>query len=249
MIGDEELAEFREGYYRVLASLFAREPAADFLRSLSEGLARRIEASINLNPTLGEGWTEVASFLSAGADVAERVADEFTVLFVGPRPALNPYESYYLAGKMYAEPLSVVRSFLRRAGLTKNPEAPDPEDSVASEFEVMGRLVERQRQARDPDGEATGLHVQAEFLKHHILVWIPRFASDLLQEKHAVFYRGAAKLCLGFLEIEREVIAPWGPEGVKTYEEARQAMVRRGEWQGPLFEPPGPPEEGAGSSG
>lgn len=247
MIGDQELCEFRQGYYRLLATLFAREPTTDFLRSLNQGLAQRIDASINLNPTLGEGWTEVAAFLGAHGGAAEQVADEFTVLFIGPHPALNPYESYYLAGKLYAEPLSVVRSFFQRVGLAKDPAAAEPEDGVASEFEVMGRLIDRQRQAPDPDGEATWLHVQGEFLKHHILVWVPTFAADLARERAATFYRGAAKICLGFLELEREVIAPWGPEGFRSYEEARQAMVRRGEWKGPLFELPEPPEGGTGA--
>ncbi|MFQ5898175.1 MAG: molecular chaperone [Candidatus Methylomirabilia bacterium] len=247
MIGDRELSEFREGYYRLLATLFLREPTPDFLHSLGQGLAQRIDASINLNPTLGEGWTEIASVLGAHAEAAEQVADEFTRLFIGPRPALNPYESYYLAGKLYAEPLAAVRSFLQRVGLTKDPAAAEPEDNVASEFEVMGRLIDRQCQARDPDGEATWLHVQGEFLKHHILVWVPKFASDLSQEKPSAFYRGAAKVCTGFLELEREVIRPWGPEGFKSYEEARQAMVRRGEWKGPVFEPPAPAGEESGS--
>lgn len=245
MIGDRDLAEFRQGYYRLLATLFAREPTPEFLRSLTEGLAERVEAAVNLNPRLGEGWKDLAACSGAG-EVAQQVADEFTVLFVGPHPALNPYESFYLAGKFYAEPLAAVRNFLQRARIAKDPGVPEPEDGIAFECEVMAALIGRQRAAQDPDGEAKWAHLQGEFLKHHLLVWVPQFASDLAREPRASFYQGVAKLLLGFLDLEREVIVPWGPEGFKTYEEARQAMARRGQWQGPLFEPPGPREGAAG---
>lgn len=238
MIGDRELAEFRHGYYRLLSTLFAREPTPEFLGSLTEGLTERVEASLSLNPRLGEGWKDLAASPGAGRNRAE-TAEEFTALFIGPRPALHPYESYYLAGRFYDTPLAAVREFLRRVGIVREPTASDPDDAISFECEVMARLVHRQAKAGDPDGEAKWAHLQGEFLKHHLLVWAPKFAEDVVSRAEGPFYRGAAKILLGFLELEREVIAPWGPEGFQSYEEARRALTGRGEWRGPLFELPG----------
>lgn len=246
MIGDRELGEFREGYYRLFATLFAREPTPEFLGSLGEGLAGRAQAAERLHPSMGEGWREIEACLGP-PEAAQQIADEFTVLFVGPQPALHPYESYYLTGKFYTEPLAAVRSLLKRAGLAKAPEVFDPEDALAFGCEAMARLIARQLAAGNPDDEAKWAHLQGEFLKHHLLVWVPRFAADLSREPRARLYRGVAKLLQGFLELEREVIVPWGPEGFRSYEEARAAMARRGQWRGPLFEPPGSPEQAAGS--
>lgn len=244
MIGDRELAEFREGYYRLFTTLFAREPTPELLGSIGEGLAGRVQAAERLHPSIGEGWREVEASLGL-PEAVQQIADEFTTLFAGPRPALHPYESYYLTGKFYTEPLGAVRSLLKRAGMIKAPEVSDPEDALAFECEVMARLIARQLAAGNPDDEAKWAHLQGELLKHHLLVWVPRFAADLSQEPRARLYRGAAKILQGFLDLEREVIAPWGPEGFRTYEEAREALGRRGQWRGPLFEPPGTPETAA----
>lgn len=248
MIGDRELAEFRQGYYRLLGTLFAREPTPEFLRSLAKALRERVEASRNLNPRLGEGWKDVAACLEAGTS-AQEATEEFTALFIGPRPALHPYESYYLAGKFYDTPLAAVREFIQRVGIAREPTASDPDDAIAFECEVMARLIGRQVKALDPDGEAKSAHLQGEFLKHHLLVWAPKFAEDLLRKPRASLYRGVAKILGGFLELEREVIAPWGPEGFRSYEEARRAVTGRAEWRGPVFELPGSGEEPRSAGG
>ncbi len=256
MIGDRDLLEFRLGYYRLLSGLLGREPTPALLEAVARDLPHRVEAARALRPALGEGWARIGAFLEGRApgEAAEAAADEFTRLFVGPRrPPVNPYESYYLTGGLFDRPLALVRAFLRQIGIEKEPGYAEPEDSLAFELGVMARLLERQRSASDPDTEADSVNLQAAFLKRHLLVWGPRCAEDLERAEGADFYRGVGALLRGFLELELALVREWGPEPVRTLEEAR-AAVGSGAWRGPLFDPtpsrdPDPPPGSPGPGG
>ena len=239
MVGDRELLAFRQGYYDLLVSVLWKEPADTLLSGLGEGIAERTKGARNLHPLLGEGWEEIGRFLAGTAPegLAERVADEYTRLFIGPREReVNPYESYYLTGRLLDRPLAVVRNFLREIGMEKREGYSEPEDFLAFELEIMRVLIQRQRGAADPDGEIRWLTVQAAFLKQHLLVWGPTAAQDLASASGAAFYRGVARLLKGFLDLERDLFKGWGPEEPKPIEEARRSFTRRGEWKGPLFD-------------
>jgi TorA maturation chaperone TorD len=238
MVGDRDLLTFRQGYYDLFVSLLWKEPAGELLAALSEGIEARIGGARSLHPLLGEGWEEIAGFLAASRPgaLAETVADEYTRLFLAPGgPEVNPYESYYLTGRVWDRPLAVIRTFLKGIGLEKEEGYAEPEDSLAFELEVMRRLVHRHEAAHDPDGEARWLTAQAVFLKEHLLVWGPAAARDLAAARGAAFYRGVGKAIEGFLELERDSFKGWGPEEIKSLEEAREGYARSGEWKGPLF--------------
>lgn len=239
MVGDRDLLAFRQGYYQLFVSLLSTEPDGGLVGALSRGVAERIKGARNLHPLLGDGWEAVGRFLDgAVADrLGETVADEYTRLFIGPRePEVNPYESYYLTGRLLDRPLAVVREFLKTVGIEKQEGYAEPEDSLAFELEVMRRLIHRQSLAADPDGEVRWLNSQARFLKEHLLVWGPAAARDLGVAKGAVFYKGVAKLLQGFLEFERDLFKSWGEGEPGSLDEARHRYARKGEWRGPRFD-------------
>lgn len=242
MVGDRDLLAFRRDYYDLFVSLLWKEPAGELLAALSNGIEARIAGARSLHPLLGEGWEEIGRFLAASPPgaLAETVADEYTRLFLGPgNPEVNPYESYYLTGRVWDRPLAVIRTFLKEIGLEKQAGFAEPEDSLAFELEVMRRLIARQEAARDPDGEARWVNAQAVFLKEHLLVWGPAAATDLAEAGGAVFYRGVGKTLEAFLELERDFFKGWGPADIKTLEDARRGYGGSGEWKGPLFDPSG----------
>lgn len=251
MIGDRDLLAFRQGYYDLFVSLLWKEPAGELLAALGEGIEARIEAGRHLHPLLGGGWEAIAHFLD-GADrgtLAESVGDEYTRLFLGPRgPEVNPYESFYLTGRLLNRPLAVVRSFLKEIGIAKQEGYAEPEDFLAFELEVVSRLIGRQRAAADPEAEVQALNLQAAFLKRHLLVWGPAAGNDLSEAKGAVFYRGVGRLLGGFLELERDLFKGWGPEELRSLDEARQSLARAREWQGPLLDFPAETDPEAGGT-
>ncbi|MBI4611830.1 MAG: molecular chaperone TorD family protein [Candidatus Rokubacteria bacterium] len=238
MVGDRDLLAFRQGYYDLFVSLLWKEPAGELLAGLADGIDERIKAARNVHARLGEGWEEISRVLSDAArgGLAERVAEEYTRLFIGPHgPAVYPYESYYLTGRLFDRPLAVVRGLLTELALEKAEGYAEPEDFLAFELEVMRRLIGRQRSVADPDAEVHWLNSQATFLKRHLLVWGPTAARDLSDAEGAVFYRGVGKLLQGFLDLERDLFNGWGTEELRSLEEARQSFARE-EWRGPLVD-------------
>ena len=251
MIGDRELLAFRRGYYELFVTLLCKEPSTDQLLGLSNGLRERIEASYNLHPLLGAGWEEVSRFLKAtpAERLAELVTDEYLRLFIGPHgPELNPYESFYFAGRLMDRPLANLRSHLKQLGLEKQEGYPEPEDFLAYELEVMRWLIGKQDSFTNPEEEKRWLQHQAQFLKQHLLVWGPACAQDIESAKGAVFYRGIAMTLRGFLELERTLFLEWGLDKITPLEEVRRLYGAVPMWRGPTFDYTGEaPKTGAPS--
>ena len=239
MIHDRELLSFRHSYYELLAALFRKEPSSELLQQLADGIAERTQAARNLHPLLGTGWEEIDRLLKdTPADrLAETVADEYTGLFIGPHgPEVNPYESFYLTGRLLDRPLAAVRIFLSSAGIEKLEEYPEPEDFLAFEMDVMRWLIGKQT-AADPQDQARFLRLQADFLNKHLLVWAPTCAQDIERATSAKFYGFAAKILQGFLAVELSFLREWGLDKVATLDGERLRYRTFPVWRGPTFDP------------
>ena len=234
VIGDRELSQFRGEYYELFSVLFLREPTAELLTLLGQNLGARTEAAAALHPLLGEGWREVGQFLQKDREnpkaLAAKVAEDFTPLLVGPGiPKITPCESFYLTGKLFGGPLVLIRNFMRRVGLEKREEWPEPEDHIAFTCDIMRQLITRQEASGNPDEETQWLNLQGDFLKAHLSRWVPRFAEDL-EKLGGEFYQGIGKVLRGFLELEKELLADWGSE-----RPAHLIQVKESGFKGPLF--------------
>ena len=239
MIGDRELLVFRQGYYNLLVALFRQEPAGELLQRLSDGIRERIQAARNLHPLLSQGWEEMDRFLTQtpSENLTEAVSDEYTRLFIGPHgPVINPYESSYLTGRLLDRPLANLRSFLKAIGIEKQEGYSEPEDFLAFELEVMRWLTGKQAAAPKPEDETGWLQRQADFLKEHLLVWVPTCAEDIERARGANFYRAAAMILRGFAEMERALFLEWGMDQVPSLEETRKRYGSMATWKGPTFD-------------
>ena len=239
MIDDRELLSFRQSYYEVLGALFRREPSGELLQQLAGGIGERTQAARNLHSLLGAGWEGLEHFLkdTPPDSLAEAVADEYTRLFIGPHgPEVNPYESFYLTGRLLDRPLADIRTFLKAAGIEKLEDYPEPEDFLAFELEVMRWLIGKQLAAADRQEETRFLGLQADFLKEHLLVWGPACGRDMELAKSANFYRFAAKILQGFLALELNFFREWGIDEVASLDAARRRYGTFPTWKGPTFD-------------
>jgi TorA maturation chaperone TorD len=239
MIDDRDLLSFRHSYYEVLGALFRKEPSSELLRQLAGEIGALTQAARNLHPLLGAGWEAIERFVADTPpdQLAEDVAEEYVQLFIGPlTAAVNPYESFYLTGRLLDRPLANVRTFLRSTGIEKLQEYPEPEDFLAVELEVMRWLIGKQRAEADPREERQWIELQAEFLKEHLLIWGPACAKDIERAECAKFYRSAAKILQGFLALELSFFREWGLDKVSSLEEARQRHGAVPTWKGPTFD-------------
>ena len=239
MIDDRELLSFRQSYYEILGALFRKEPSGELLHQLASGIGEQTQAARSLDPLLGAGWEALERFVADTPPerLAEDVAEEYVQLFIGPlAAAVNPYESFYLTGRLLDRPLADVRTFLKSAGIEKLTDYPEPEDFLAVELEVMRWLIGKQLAAADPKGQKQWIELQADFLKAHLLVWGPACAKDIERAECAKFYRSAAKILQGFLALELSFFREWGIDKVSSLEEVRQRHEVVPTWKGPTFD-------------
>jgi TorA maturation chaperone TorD len=248
MISDRDILSFRQDYYEMLVALLRKEPSGELLQRLANGSRERGQAAGNLHPLLGEGWKALERFMAGTPpeQLAETVAEEYVQLFIGPlAAAVNPYESFYLTGRLLARPLAAIRDFLKAVGIEKLQEYPEPEDFLAFELEVMRWLISKQMAASDPNNEKQWIELQADFLKEHLLVWGPACAKDIERAEGAKFYRCAGKILQGFLELELNFFREWGVDKVLSIEAARQRYGAVPAWKGPTFDMSGDMPGGA----
>lgn len=186
-VSRHEMDRARARVYLLLANLFARAPSAALLRDIAD---LRGDAS-----PLGMALLRLA----AEARMADRdaLSDEHFRLFFGvARGEVVPYASYYLTGFLNERPLARVRRDMSDLGIERRSGVFEPEDHIASLFEVMAGLIggELDRPAVDAD----------HFFSRHIAPWAPRFLADVAVAPAAQFYRHVAALGQVWLEVERQ---------------------------------------------
>ncbi len=236
---------FRQLYYGMLVQLLASEPTPQLMAGLAQDIEARAEAAEALHPALGRGWWRLREALRT-LDI-EDARGAFTRLFLGPyRPEINPYESFYLTGRLFGTPLVAVRSFMKTVGLERERgRVVEPEDFLAFELEIMNWMVTRQLDARDADEEGRWLEHQARFLREHLLVWGPACGADLERARQPVIYDAVGALVGGFLALEQHHFGELGLiTTVEPLEQARRRYQSELAWRGPTLdveeeEPPG----------
>ena len=185
--GHEEILRAR--FYAFLSSLLSKPPDDETLTMI-----RSLEGD---DSPMGKA---IDALVKVAKDTTlEDLQDEFTKLFygVGAGGELLPYASHYLTGLLYDKPLSDLRAELRRIGLQGNPNATEPEDSMATGLEIMHALIMGHR---GPDGDAC----QQSFFKTHLLPWASNFFADLEKAENACLYVPVGTIGLLLMEIEEQ---------------------------------------------
>ncbi len=142
---------------------------------------------------------------------------EFAYLFLTPH-GVNPFESIYRGKRkqLMDTPWEKVREFYRQLGLEKDKQEKHPEDHVAVELGFMASLAflsGRALPGLGPDEVSAeeikaALHVQCDFLKQHLLQWLPRLGEDIAEKSRHPFYRSIAELMGQLLQADREMLEP-----------------------------------------
>ena len=177
----------RADMYDFLAALLRAEPADALIDHVSElkGDGSEIGAASSVLATL-------ASKLSN-----DEIRDEYMRLFIGVgRGEVLPYASFYLTGFLNDKPLSNLRNDMAAMGIERVEGVKDPEDHIASLFDIMSGLI---RGAFDAPSD---LAAQAEFFKKHIEPWAPLLMQDIEGAKAAVFFAPVGSIGRAFMDIE-----------------------------------------------
>ncbi len=129
----------------------------------------------------------------------EEAVDEYSELFIGvTQGELIPFKSFYLTGFLNEKPLGEVRAHMEEIGIAKSDDEGDPEDHIASLFEMMNGMID------GSFGKPFTLPEQVRFFDNHIGNWAPKFFRDLEVAEAARFYVPVGRIGKLFMDVESE---------------------------------------------
>lgn len=207
-----EILAQRESMYRLLARLYKKEADRALLNGLREAGFPEEEAG-----ALGEGFSLMGTWLRDANcdDPVTELAVDYAHTFLGAGIADGlvsyPFESVYTSpGRLVMQDAweDVCRIY-REHGLERGREADMHEDQIGLECEFMAILTGRALEALETDDEEAleaALCVERDFLKAHLLNWVPQFTADVTATALTDFYRGLAKVTDEFIRMDGEFL-------------------------------------------
>ncbi len=207
---EKGILETRRNFYALLYRMYLEPPSREFVDDLMN--ERFYLPGLISDEELAEGFKLVREFVEKSKDKAidelhKDLVGEYTRLFIGPhRLPVQPYESWWVDGKLMGESLLKVKQVYRKAGIAKVKEYAEPEDHIAFELRFMHYLCEAELSADTEERIAECLNMQKEYLNEHLLRWVPDFCDALTENELSEFYKGIARLTKGFILLEEAVI-------------------------------------------
>ena len=184
--GSDEDA-LRADMYDFLASLLRKEPTDELIDKISEldgdetPIGSACLTLAHLGKTMGKGL----------------IRNEYVEMFIGVgRGEVLPFASYYLTGFLNDKPLSNLRADMADIGIVRVKGVKEPEDHIASLFDIMSGLI------RGHFGRIFSTAEQADFFNKHIEPWAGLLMRDIEAAKTGLFYAPVGSIGKSFLEIE-----------------------------------------------
>jgi len=207
------VAEARRQVYDLLSALYLELPNLKMIQSIFGAEFKRELSSAVSNfeaDEIKEGLTLIACFITAfkeqsTEEVLKRISIDRTRLLRGvsqkhsPPP---PYESVYRNGRLYSESTIEVSQIYCRLGITLPETWTEPPDYIGIELDFMRLICQGEKEAWQTDSfdkALERLELGGDFLKKHILQWVPRFCEEMCNKAELDFYKGIAHFTSGFV--------------------------------------------------
>ena len=202
--------------YSLMHKLFGREPDEELLNILTDehtgeafGLLSEEEKDIMDRTAvfLGEIREE-----KQNPAFLEEAKDEYTRLFIGPMSLVAPpWESVYgqKDAMLFQESTLEVRNTYRQYGLIPEGYPHVADDSLALELHFMALLAQRGLDAfyaGKKDDLTADLTGSSDFLKKHLLVWVPKFLERMKGAKTNILYPQMCLVLDEFLRKDAETV-------------------------------------------
>ena len=124
--------QLRADMYSFLASLLRAEPTAELVNQLTI-----LESD---DTPIGKSIKTLVK-LASSLDLPT-IRDEYVRIFIGVgRGELLPFASYYLTGFLKDKPLAKLRNDMKEIGIEIESNVKEPEDHIASLFDMMAGLI------------------------------------------------------------------------------------------------------------
>ena len=177
----------RADMYDFLASLLRKEPSDELIQKVSQ-----LEGDETPIGSACLTLAHLAKTLDNGL-----IRNEYVDIFIGVgRGEVLPFASYYLTGFLNDKPLANLRADMANIGVARVKGVKEPEDHIASLFDMMSGLI------RGHYGKVFSIVEQADFFNRHIEPWAGLLMRDIEAAKTVVFYAPVGTIGKAFLEIE-----------------------------------------------
>ena len=180
--------QLRADMYSFLANLLRAEPSAELVNQLT-----KLESD---ESPIGKS-IKTLSKLASSLDLPT-IRDEYVRIFIGVgRGEILPFASYYLTGFLKDKPLAKLRNDMKEIGIQLAENVKEPEDHIASLFDMMSGLILGKFSKKFSIGE------QKDFFNKHLAPWVDLLMRDIETSRIAVFYSPIGTIGREFMEIER----------------------------------------------
>jgi len=218
--GHSEVAEARSEVYNLFSALYLELPSLPLLENVfSAEFERQLStAAIKLDLTeMKRGLKLVTRFVADFKDqpkkeVLTRVSVDRTRLLRGVNPQLSPpppYESVYREGRLWGKSTVDVAHTFPKLGAKPPEQWTEPPDYIGIEFDLMRIICHSELNAWQSSDAAKALgYLEAgrDFLKRHILQWVPGFCEQMYQRAELTFYQGIARMTDGFVKYDSHLV-------------------------------------------
>ncbi len=207
-----EIMKQRENMYRFLSGLYKQEIDEEVFRYMKE-----TEFPEDGDAVIAEGYKQMKSFINSSLlDPVTDLAVDYARVFLGAGIAETdqsayPYESVYTSE--YKLIMQEARDSMfhvltgKDLGVKKGYDIPEDHIFIQLEFmaffckEIVGSV-----KGNDKDTAELLMSDQREFMKKHMLNWIPTFCEDVRKFALTDFYRGLAKVTNRFISMDMELL-------------------------------------------
>jgi len=188
--------------YGLLASLFRAEPTSELLQAL------RKPEMIALLKEVGIDFGQDLAGCGDDAALIEELSVEYAALFLGPGGHISPHESVHAnpeGGMLMGEETVSVKRFIEALDLTLTEDYVGLPDHLSVELDLMANLVGHEAQGweeSDLSRVSNAVAYQQDFMREHLMRWVPQFCKQVIERAELGFYRSVAKLTRDFLVSE-----------------------------------------------
>ena len=206
MNNEQELIQYRRAMYRLLSNIYINEVDEEMLQILIGAEFPEIEDGIGWQQNLKAGFEMLQGVLAGfegktqaeTAEMLEDLAADYAKTFLAAGDAAGkaafPYESVYTgADSQFGGSVQMQLNALFAAnGLAMSKEMfPIIEDHIGLEMAFMAEILDKHDEAK-------------AFFKEHLEKWAVRFANDIYKYSERDFYKGIARITIGFIDAETE---------------------------------------------
>lgn len=195
---EKELSRVRLRFIDLIKSFFFTEPEAEKM-SRWRGIFASLDGE-HINLQFDAAVTECVQHLNDKN--LKDLEDEYYALFTDPftEEHVATSASFYIDGRHHGQTLADFRGLLAEAGLAKDKDVVETEDSLVIMLDSLARLIEEE------DSKDCARAYQTQLITKYLEPLVDDICKVLDAHNDASFYASCGKFLKGYLDLERGLI-------------------------------------------